>query len=77
MCVAGEIEVVDLCAFKDGRLLSSDVRREKQEPVVGVFGRQLRSASIQLLDYDSDVLMTEMSLFLDKVPKGSRQESSR
>src|SRR5436190_3286662 len=71
MCVAGEIEVVDLCAFEDGRLLRSDVRREKQEPVVGVIGRQIRSATIQLLDYDADVLMTEMPLLLDKVPKGS------
>jgi hypothetical protein len=71
MCVAGEVEVIDLCAFKDGCLLSSDVRRENQEPIVGVIGRQLRSASIQLLDYDSDVLMTEVPLFLDKVPKGS------
>ena len=33
MCVAGEIEVVDLCAFEDGCLLRSDVRREKQEPI--------------------------------------------
>ena len=71
MCVAGEIEVVDLCAFKDGCLLNSDVRREKQEPIGGVIGRQLRSASIQLLDYDSDILMTEMPLFLDEVSKGS------
>ena len=47
------------------------MRREKQEPVAGVIGRQVRSATIQLLDYDSDVLMTEMPLFLDKVPKGS------
>jgi hypothetical protein len=39
MCVAGEIEVVNLGAFKDGRLLRSDVRREKQEPIVGVIGR--------------------------------------
>jgi hypothetical protein len=71
MCVTGEIEVVNLCAFKDGRLLRSDVRREKQEPIVGVIGRQFRSAPIQLLDYDPDILMTEMPLFLDKVPKGS------
>jgi hypothetical protein len=69
MCVAGEIEVVNLCAIKDGCLLRSDVRREKQEPVVGVIGRQLRSASIELLDYDSNILMAEMPLFLDKVSK--------
>ena len=46
----------DLCAFEDGCLLRSDVRREKQEPIVGVIGRQLRSASVQLLDHDSYVL---------------------
>ncbi len=71
MCVAGKVEVIDLCAFKDGCLLNSDVRRENQEPIVGVIAWQLRSASIQLLDYDSDVLMTEMPLFLDEVSKGS------
>ena len=71
MCVAGEIEVVDLRAFEDGCLLRSDVRREKQEPVVGVIGRQVRSAPIQLLDDDSDILMTEMPLLLDQVTKGS------
>jgi hypothetical protein len=36
-----------------------------------VIGRQVRSATIQLLDDDSDVLMTEMPLLLNKVPKGS------
>jgi len=71
VCVAGEIEVVDLCAFEDGCLLRSDVRREEQEPVVGVIGRQVRSAALQSFDDDSDILMTEMPLLLDKVPKGS------
>jgi hypothetical protein len=63
VCAADEIEVVDLCAFEDGCLLRSDVRREEQEPVVGVIGRQVRSATIQLLDDDSDVLMTERCRF--------------
>ncbi|HEX5140168.1 MAG TPA: hypothetical protein VFX19_04445 [Dehalococcoidia bacterium] len=71
MCVAGEIEIIDLGAFEDGCLLGSDVRREKQEPMVGVVGRQPRSAPIQLLDYDPDILMTQMPLLLDKVPKGA------
>lgn len=71
MCVAGEIEVVDLCPFEDGCLLRPDMRREEQEPVVGVIGWQVHSAAIQLLDFDSDVLMTEMRLLLDKVPKVS------
>jgi hypothetical protein len=69
MCVAGEIEVVNLCALEDGCLLKSDVRREQQEPVVGVIGRQIRSAAVQLFDDDSDILLTEMPLLLHDVPK--------
>ena len=45
--------------------------RQKQEPVVGVFSRQVCSAPIQLLDYDSDILMAEMTLLLDQVTKGA------
>ena len=35
-----------------------------------MIGRQVRSAAIQLFDDDSDVLMTEMPLLLDKVSTG-------
>ena len=38
--VAGEIEIVDLGPLKGGRLLCSNVRRKKQQPVLSVFGWQ-------------------------------------
>lgn len=49
----------------------ASVRREKQEPVASVVGWQIRSSTVQLIDDDADVLMAEMSLFLDEVSDGS------
>ena len=71
MSIAGEIEVVDLRTLEGGCLLSADVRRKKKDPVARSAGGQGRSVSVQLLDYDANVLVAEVSLHLDKVPKRS------
>ena len=51
--------------------MSADVRRKKKDPVARSAGGQGRSVSVQLLDYDPNVLVAEVSLHLDKVPKRS------
>ena len=71
MSVAGEIEVVDLRTLEGGSLLSADVRRKNEDPVVRLAGGHVRSASIQQFDYDPNVLVAEVSLSLDKVPNRS------
>ena len=72
MSVAGEIKVVDLRTLEGGCLLSADVRRKKEDPVARLAGGQGRSASVQLFDYDPNVLVAEVSLLRDKVPNRSR-----
>jgi hypothetical protein len=71
MGVSSEIEVFDVCAIEDRCLLRSDVRREEQESVVGVIGRQGHSESVQLLHDDADILMPEVPFLLNKIPKAS------
>ena len=71
MSVAGEIKVVDLRTLEGGCLLSADVRRKQEDPVARLAGGQGRSASLQLLDDDPNVLVAEVSLLLDKVPNRS------
>ena len=62
-------------AFRDlaqlvGRALAR-MWREEQQLVAGVIVRQVRAAAVQLFDDDSNVLMAEVSLFLDKVSNRS------
>src|SRR4051812_36129017 len=45
------------------------MRREKQEPVVGVLGRQLGSATNELLHDNAHILVAEMALLLDQVSR--------
>jgi hypothetical protein len=71
MRVAGEIEIVDTGAFENGRMLGSDVGRKQQQPIVRMVRGQFRPATIQLLDDDSDILVTEMPLLLYEIPKRS------
>ena len=71
MSVAREIKVVDLRTLEGGCLLSANVRRKKKDPVARVASGQGRSASVQLFDYDPNVLVAEVSLLLDKVPNRS------
>ncbi len=68
MSVAGEIDVVDPRTLEHGCLLSPDVWRNKEDPVLRSAGGQGRSASVQLLDYDPNILVAEVSLLLDEVP---------
>ena len=71
MRVPGEIEVVDLCSLENGCLLWAHVRGKKEDPVAHLTGRERRPASVQLFDYDPNVLVAKVSLLLDKVPKRS------
>ena len=68
MSVAGEINVVDPRTLEHGCLLSPDVWRKQEDPILRSAGGQGRSASVQLLDYDPDILVAEVSLLLDEVP---------
>ena len=68
MSIAGEIEVVDPRTLEHGCLLSPDVWRKKEDPVLRSAGWQGRSVSVQLLGYDPNILVAEVSLLLDKVP---------
>ena len=68
MSVASEIHVIDLRTLQGSSLLSPDVWRKKEYAVTGSAGRQGRPASFQLLDYDPNVLVTEVLLLLDEVP---------
>jgi hypothetical protein len=47
------------------------VRRKKQEPVASVTAWKSRSPAVQLLNDDTNILVTEMALLLDEVPTGS------
>ena len=68
MNVAGEINVVDPRTLEHGCLLSPDVWRKQEDPILRSAGGQGRSTSVQLLDYDPDILVAEVSLLLDEVP---------
>ncbi len=70
MNVAGEIQVVDLRPLKNSRLLCANVRRKEEQAVLSVFGRQVRSTSIQLVDDDGNVLVLEVSFFFYQVSNG-------
>ncbi|MCE2540451.1 MAG: hypothetical protein J4G16_08680 [Acidobacteria bacterium] len=67
MSVAGEIDVVDPRTLEHGCLLPPDVWRKKEDPVLRSAGGQGCSASVQLLDYDPNILVAEVSLLLDEV----------
>ena len=69
--VAGEVQVIDLGPFKGFRLLGSHVGREEKESIVSVFGRQDRPSAVQLIGYDRDILVTEVSFLFDKVSDSS------
>ena len=71
MSVAGEVKVVDLRTLEGGCLLSADVRCQNEDPVARSAGGHVRSASVQLFNYDPNVLVAEVSLLLDKVPNRS------
>ena len=72
MSVAGEINVVDSRMLEHGCLLPPDVWRKKEDPVLRSAGGQGRSASVQLLDYDPNILVAEVSPLLDEVPSHAR-----
>ena len=44
--IACEIEIVDVGAFQGGCLLRPDVRREQQEPIANMVGRQICAATV-------------------------------
>jgi hypothetical protein len=67
MGVAGEIQIIDLGALENNTLLCTDMWCEEQHLIADPMLRQVRSAAVQLLDDDSNVLMAEVSLFRDKV----------
>ena len=71
MYVAGEIQIVDLRPLKSGRLLCAHVRCKDEQAVLSVLGWQVRSTSVQLVDDDGDVLVSEVSFLFDQVSNGS------
>ena len=71
MGVSGEINVVDLRSLEGGCLLSAHVRRKKEDPVARLSGGERRPATVQLFDYDPNVLVAKVPLLLDKVPNRS------
>ncbi len=70
MSVASEIDVVDVGTLQNQSLLGADVWRKKEEPIANVAGGQTRHPAVQLVDDDADILVTEMTLFLDEVANG-------
>ena len=68
--VAGEIQIVDLRPLKSRRLLCANVRCKEEQAVLSVLGWQVRSTSVQLVDDDGDVLVSEVSFLFDQVSNG-------
>ena len=71
MSVACEIQVVDGGALELGCLLAPNVRREHEDPIARSASRQRRAASLQLLDYDANVLIAKVPPLLHKISKDS------
>ena len=71
MSVSGEINVVDPRSLEGGCLLSAHVRRKQEDPVARLTGGKCRPATVQLFDYDPNVLVAKVPLLLDEVPNRS------
>ena len=52
---------------RHGRKLCANVRCKEEQAIPSVFGWQFRSTSVQLVDDDGDVLVSEVSFFFDQV----------
>ncbi len=69
--IAGEIQIVDLRPLKSRGLLCANVRCKEEQTVLSMFGWQVCATSVQLVDDDGDVLVTEVSFLFDQVSNGS------
>jgi hypothetical protein len=76
--VAGEVDVLDADPFQGRGLLLAHVRRQEQNPVAGVFARQLCAATNQLAGNHRGVQVAEVALLLDQIadrpPRDSKDE---
>jgi len=67
VCVAGQIDVVDAGSFKHGGVLQPNVRREQEDTVGAVFGRQSRAPPDHLVGDDCRVLEPQVPLLFDEI----------
>ena len=66
MGVAGKVEVIDVRSLQNGRLLWTDVRRKKEDPVTLEIRVEDCAPAVQLRGYDPGILVPEMPLLLNK-----------